>query len=153
MPQEKHVLIVDDNEESVVFLSEILEEHGYPHRVARNGKEAMTAMRESRPDLVLLDIMMPQKGGIAVFHEMKRDPELEKIPVFIITGASEATGVDMKTGEEHAKVSYSDDFARRFGMEVREKLRTITPDAFIEKPIEPRALAERIKQVLGSEPS
>jgi len=43
-----------DSEESVVFLSEILEEHGYPYRVARNGKEAMAAMRESPPDLVLL---------------------------------------------------------------------------------------------------
>jgi CheY-like chemotaxis protein len=141
---------VDDSEESVVFLTEILEEHGYPYRVARNGKEAMKAMRESRPDLVLLDVMMPQKGGVAVFHEMKRDPELEKIPIFIITGASGATGVDMKTGEEDPKSSYADDFSRRFGVEVRDKLKSITPDAFIEKPIDPQSLGEKIKKLLDS---
>ena len=151
MPEDKQVLIVDDSEESVVFLSEILEEHGYPYRVARNGKEAMKAMRESRPDLVLLDVMMPQKGGVAVFQEMKKDPELEKIPILIITGASEATGVDMKTGEEKPKESYADDFTRRFGIEVRGQLQSLTPEAFIEKPIDPKIIVEKIKEVLHSE--
>jgi len=151
MPEDKHVLIVDDSEESVVFLSEILEEHGYPYRVARNGKEAIKAMRESRPDLVLLDVMMPQKGGVAVFQDMKKDPELEKVPILIITGASEATGVDMKTGEEKPKESYADDFTRRFGIEVRGQLQSLTPEAFIEKPIDPKIIVEKIKEVLHSE--
>jgi CheY-like chemotaxis protein len=150
MPENKEVLIVDDSEESVVFLSEILEEHGYPYRVARNGKEAMKAMRENRPDLVLLDIMMPQKGGVAVFQEMKKDPQLETVPILIITGASEATGVDMKTGEEAPKESPADDFVRRFGVDVRGKLQTLTPDAFIEKPIDPQYIAGKIKDVLGT---
>ena len=151
MPQDKEVLIVDDSEESVVFLSEILEEHGYPYRVARNGREAMKAIRERPPDLVFLDVMMPQKGGIAVFHEMKRDPELEKVPIFIITGASEATGVDIMTGEEKPKESYADDFTRRYGINVHEQLKVLTPDALIEKPIEPKMIGEKIKEVLGSE--
>lgn len=151
MPQDKNVLIVDDSEESVVFLSEILEEHGYPYRVARNGKQALKAMRESRPDLVLLDVMMPQKGGVAVFQEMKKDPELKGIPILIITGASEATGVDMKTGEEKPKESYADDFTRRFGIEVREQLQSLTPEAFIEKPIDPKIIGEKIKEVLQQE--
>jgi len=151
MPQDKEVLIVDDSEESVVFLSEILEEHGYPYRVARNGREAMKAIRERRPDLVFLDVMMPQKGGIAVFQEMKRDPELGKIPIFIITGASEATGVDIMTGEEKPKESYADDFTRRYGINVHEQLRVLTPDALIEKPIDPRQIAEKIKEVMESD--
>jgi CheY-like chemotaxis protein len=152
MPEGKQVLIVDDSEESVVFLSEILEEHGYPYRVARNGKEAMKAMRESRPDLVLLDVMMPQKGGVAVFHEMKRDPELKEIPILIITGASEATGVDIMSGEEKPKESYADDFTRRFGVEVRDKLQSLTPEpeALIEKPIDPKIIGEKIKELLES---
>ena len=148
MPEDKQVLIVDDSEESVVFLSEILEEHGYPYRVARNGKEAIKAMRESRPDLVLLDVMMPQKGGVAVFQEMKKDPELKEIPILIITGASEATGVDIMTGEEKPKESYGDDFTRRFGAEVRDQLRSLTPEALIEKPIDPKVIGRKIKEVL-----
>jgi len=150
MPHDKEVLVVDDSEESVVFLSEILEEHGYPYRIARNGKEAIAAMRERRPDLVCLDVMMPQKGGIAVFQEMKRDRELETVPILIITGASEATGVDMKTGEERPRESYADDFTRRYGVQVRGQLQTLTPQAFIEKPIDPKLVAEKLKELLGS---
>jgi twitching motility two-component system response regulator PilH len=150
MPEDKKVLIVDDSEESVVFLSEILEEHGYPFRVARNGKQAMKAMRDERPDLVLLDVMMPQKGGVAVFQEMKKDPELKDIPILIITGASEATGVDIMTGEEKPKESYADDFTRRFGVEVRDKLQSLTPEALIEKPIDPKIIGEKIKGILES---
>lgn len=149
MAEGKEVLIVDDSEESVVFLSEILEELAYPFRVARNGKEAMTALRDKKPDLVLLDIMMPQKGGVAVFQEMKRDPDLEKIPIFIITGASEATGVDMKTGEPLPKKSYADDFTRRFGVKVHGSLKNLSPDMFIEKPIDPDFVARKIKELLG----
>jgi twitching motility two-component system response regulator PilH len=150
MPEDKQVLIVDDSEESVIFLSEILEEHGYPYRVARNGKQAMKAMRERRPDLVLLDVMMPQKGGVAVFQDMKKDPELKEVPILIITGASEATGVDIMTGEEKPKESYADDFTRRFGVEVREKLQSLTPEALIEKPIDPKIIGEKIKGILES---
>jgi twitching motility two-component system response regulator PilH len=151
MPQDKDLLIVDDSEESVVFLSEILEEHGYPCRVARNGKEAIKAMRERRPDLVFLDVMMPQKGGIAVYNEMKRDPELKDVPILIITGASEATGVDMRTGEEKPKESYEDDFTRRYGENVRGQLQSLAPQDFIEKPIDPRVIGEKIKELLGSD--
>ncbi len=149
MPEEKQILIVDDSEVTVVFLSQILEDHGYAYKVARNGKEAMTMMRESRPDLVLLDIMMPRKGGVAVFQEMKRDRELEKIPILIITGASEATGVDMNTGDEKPKESYADDFARRVGGDLHDKLKTLKPDAFIEKPIDPKLIAKKVKDVLS----
>jgi CheY-like chemotaxis protein len=151
MPHDKEVLIVDDSEESVIFLSEILEEHGYPYRVARNGREAMKAVRERRPDLVFLDVMMPQKGGIAVYQEMKRDPELRDVPILIITGASEATGVDMKTGEEKPKDSYSDDFTRRYGVNVRGQLQSIAPQDFIEKPIDPRVIGEKLEELLGRE--
>lgn len=150
MPQDKDLLIVDDSEESVVFLSEILEEHGYPCRVARNGKEAIKAMRERRPDLVFLDVMMPQKGGIAVYNEMKRDPELKDVPILIITGASEATGVDMRTGEEKPKESYEDDFTRRYGENVRGQLQSLAPQDFIEKPIDPRVIGEKLEELLGA---
>lgn len=149
MTEEKHILIVDDSEEDVVFLSEILEEHGYTYRVARNGQEAMAAMRESPPKLVLLDIMMPRKGGIAVFKETKRDEELRNIPIIIITGASEASGVDMKTGQEMSKETEADVFLRRMGAHLHEDLKAIRPDGFIEKPIDPPLLVQKIKVLLS----
>ncbi|MFH1573893.1 MAG: response regulator [Acidobacteriota bacterium] len=149
MPDSRRILIVDDSEANVAYFSEILEEHGYEYLVARDGKEAMEAMKNSRPDLVLLDIMMPRKSGVVVFQQMKRDPQLEKIPIVIVTGASEVTGVDMKTGEEKPKETYDDDLTRGFGALLREKLQSLTPDAFLEKPVEPAALISKIQSLLG----
>ncbi len=149
MTVEKDVLIVDDSEECVIYLTEILEELEIPYRVARNGKEGMQAIRDKTPDLVLLDLMMPQKGGIAVYQEMKKDPELDKVPIFIITGASEATGVDMLSGEPLPAQDYADDFTRRFGDRIHDQLQSMAPDVFIEKPIDHEDVARRIKEVLA----
>jgi CheY-like chemotaxis protein len=93
--------------------------------------------------------MMPRKSGIAVFQQMKRDPNLEKIPIIIITGVSEVTGVDMKSGEERPKETYQDDMSREFGSMLREKLQSLTPDGFIEKPVEPAVLIAKIESLLG----
>jgi len=149
MLESKDVLIVDDSEECVIYLTEILEELGCPYRVARNGKEGMEAVRAKTPDLVLLDLMMPQKGGIAVYQEMKKDPALEEVPIFIITGASEATGVDMISGEPLPADNYGDEFTRRFGVKVHGQIKSIAPDVFIEKPIDHEDVMRRIREVLA----
>jgi hypothetical protein len=57
----------------------------------------------------------------------------------------------MRTGEEQPKESYEDDFTRRYGENVRGQLQNLAPQDFIEKPIDPRVIAEKIKEVLGSE--
>ena len=149
MSDAKDVLIVDDSQENVDFMAEILEDQGLPFRVARNGKEAMEALGEKRPDLVLLDVMMPRKSGLKVFQEMKRDPAFEKIPIIIVTGLADATGVDIETGDEDDKDTYSDDVARRFGAALRKQLAGLTPDALIEKPIDPASLVAKIKELLS----
>jgi len=148
MSNTHRILIVDDSDEIVAYYTEILEEYGYEYSVARDGKTAMESMREIRPDLVLLDVMMPRKNGIAVFKKMKQDPELEGVPVVIITGASKATGVEMTTGEENPKQTYEDDLAREFGVQLREQLQNLTPQGFIEKPVEPEQLISKIRSLL-----
>ncbi len=145
---QKEVLIVDDSEATVVFLSEVVEDTGHRFRVARDGIEATVAMKERRPDLVLLDVMMPRKSGITVFQEMKVEPDLKEIPVIMITGASEITGVNIKTGEEMPTESDGDDVARSFGIILHETLAGLTPEGLIEKPIDPELLSERIKELL-----
>ena len=145
----KEILIVDDSEDSIVFLSQIVEEEGYRFRVARNGKEANRAMADRRPDLVLLDLVMPGKSGIAVFQEMKDDPDLKEIPVVIITGASAVTGIDLETGQEAPKESYGDDVGRRFGLALHRGLRGLAPDGLIEKPVDPALLSRKIEGLLS----
>ena len=146
---QKEILIVDDSEANVVFLSQIVEDNGHRSRVARNGEEATLAIRESRPDLVLLDIMMPRKSGVAVFQEMKADADLKRIPIIIITGASEITGTDLMTGEEIPGKVDEDDVGRGFGAVLYETLKGLKPDGFIEKPIDPELLSGKIGELLG----
>ena len=146
---QKEILIVDDSEASVVFLAQIVEDIGHRFRVARNGEEANAAIKESRPDLVLLDLMMPRKSGISVFREMKEDRALKKIPIIIITGAAAVTGVDLKTGAELSLESSENDAVRQFGIVLHEILKGLTPDGFIEKPIDPTLLSEKIVELLS----
>ena len=149
MADEKQILIVEDTEENVIFISQILEDHGYGYRVARNGKEAIAALEEARPDAVLLDIMMPRKTGITVLREMKEDAALWEIPVIVVTGASEVTGVDIRTGESQPKVTYGDDVARDIGEFYHEKFKDLEPDGFIEKPIDPPVLVRKLEELLA----
>ena len=122
---------------------------GYAADVAHDGAEGLDKIRAKAYDLVLLDVMMPRKSGLKVFQEMKRDPELEKIPIIIVTGLAGATGADISSGKEEEKESYSDDVARRFGAALREQLSGLTPDGLIEKPIDPEALLAKIQELLS----
>jgi twitching motility two-component system response regulator PilH len=148
MAGQKHILVVDDSEESRLFLSEILEENGYECHVANNAEEALQAVHEHHFDLILLDVMMPRKSGIFVFKEIKKDPALEDIPIIVITGATEATGVDIRTGEEEPLGSFVDQYPRAVGSRIHKKLATITPDALLEKPLDPPTLGATIKEIL-----
>jgi CheY-like chemotaxis protein len=148
MSNARNILIVDDNEEQVAFLSQILENNKYQYAVARDGAEALNKMQASPPALVLLDIMMPRKSGATVFQQMKKSPDLKSIPVIIITGASQVLGVDMKTGQHKPKESYEDDFSRSFGTVLQEALQGLSPPALIEKPVDPPALIAKIRELL-----
>ena len=149
MSDKKQILIVDDQEETRFFLSKILEEHGYDYQVARNGEEAISALRRARPDLVLLDIMMPRASGVHVFHAMKNDPRLSEIPIIVVTGMSQVTGVDLHTGKEEPKEDDGDVVARRFGSVLGEKIKDLTPDGLVEKPITPKVLLSKIQDLLS----
>lgn len=144
-----HLLIVEDTEETARFLSQILENHGYQYQVARNGVEAISAVRENRPELVLLDIMMPKKSGVHVFREMKSDPDLENIPVIVVTALSEVTGVDLRTGREEPKKDEGDVVAHELGAALGDEIRGLAPDGLIEKPINPLVLIDQIQNLLS----
>jgi CheY-like chemotaxis protein len=149
MSEKKQLLIVEDNEESARFLSQILENCGHEYQVARNGVEAFSAMRECRPELVLLDIMMPQKSGIHVLREMRNDPELKDVPVIVVTGMSEVTGVDLHSGREEPNGDEGDVVAHEFGSVLGDKLRSLRPDAVIEKPFTPLTVIDQVQSVLS----
>jgi len=83
------VLVVDDNEDIVAIVSRILLDRGYEVRIARDGPGALESVRQQRPDVVLLDMMMPGMDGMQVLDHLKRNPGSGSIPVVMVTAKSE----------------------------------------------------------------
>lgn len=82
---DRWILIIEDDEELAPILSEALSEEGYRVEVARNGEEGLAAARRERPDLILLDLMMPVMDGWRFREEQQKLPELASIPVVLIS--------------------------------------------------------------------
>jgi DNA-binding response OmpR family regulator len=83
------ILLVDDEEDILDFLELILEEQGYSIIKAASGRDALAAAQMHRPDLILLDIMMPEMDGWEVLKLLKADEELLQTPVAMLTARSE----------------------------------------------------------------
>lgn len=81
----KSVLIVDDEHDILLAAEILLEDEGYEVRIARNGREALERMAEKRPDVVLMDVMMPVLTGPETVRRMKADPEYAKIPIIMMS--------------------------------------------------------------------
>ena len=86
---ETTVLIVDDEPDICDFISTVLRDHGYATSRAANGAEALEKVRAAPPDLITLDISMPEKSGVKFYREMKESGAWNKIPIVIVTGISE----------------------------------------------------------------
>lgn len=81
----KTVLIAEDNELNLKLFNDLLQAHGYVTIQCRDGREALRLVREHRPDLVLMDIQLPEISGLEATRQMKADPELRQIPVIAVT--------------------------------------------------------------------
>ena len=84
----KKILTIDDELDTLTFYSEVLEDYDFTPITARDGVEGLKKAREEKPDLIILDIMMPKKSGMKTYKELKNDPDLCNIPVIIVTGIS-----------------------------------------------------------------
>ncbi len=119
------ILCIEDEADMIDLIRWILERQGYTVRGALGGKEGLRQMREKRPDLVLLDIMMPEMDGWEVYREMKAEPDLQGIPVIVVT--AKAQSIDKVLGLHIAKV-----------------------DDYITKPFGPHELVQAVERVLGA---
>jgi len=90
----KKILLIEDEEIMINLLQRKLAVEGYEVSVAREGEEGLEKMREIKPDLILLDIIMPKMGGFEVMEEMQKDIELKKIPVIIISNSGQPVEID-----------------------------------------------------------
>ncbi len=83
------VLVVDDNDDNVRIMSTILLARGFEVRIARDGKSALQSVEQQRPDLILLDIMMPGMNGMEVLDAIKTHPHSASIPVVMVTAKAQ----------------------------------------------------------------
>jgi two-component system alkaline phosphatase synthesis response regulator PhoP len=87
------VLVVDDDLEWIEVMREILDEEGHVVLTAKNGIEALAVARKERPDLILLDLEMPEMDGRTFLAELRRDEELRDVQVVVLSGAEDAHSV------------------------------------------------------------
>jgi len=85
----KTVLIVDDEPDTCTYFSTVLEDRGFETVTAGNGAEGMACLEASMPDLITLDVTMPEKSGVRLYREIKAHERWKSIPVIIITGVAD----------------------------------------------------------------
>jgi CheY-like chemotaxis protein len=137
--KDRLVLVVDDDPEVIDYISAILDDHQMKTMSANNAKEAIKRVQETRPDIILLDLMMPKQSGLGFFNELKKNEEYKDIPVIVVSGASKVTGVDMKSFIYDKEIS-----------ERKQKVMGIDakPEAYVEKPVDPEKLIAEIQKFL-----
>ena len=90
MPIQK-ILLVDDSKTELHVLSELLTKNGYAVRTAENGEEAMRRLQEEKPDLILMDVVMPGQNGFQLTRAITRDPQFANVPVIMCTSKNQET--------------------------------------------------------------
>ncbi len=120
----KRILCIEDEQEMIDLIRLILTRRGFEVSGANGGKEGLEAIRAEHPDLVLLDLMMPDMDGWEVYQQMKADEATRNIPVIVVT--AKAQSIDKVLGLHIAKV-----------------------DDYIAKPFSPQELMNSVDAVLG----
>jgi DNA-binding response OmpR family regulator len=119
----KKVLIADDEPNIVLSLEFLMQQSGYEIRVARDGEEALQAVREWKPDLVLLDVMLPLRDGFEVCQKIREDAETASTRVIMIT----AKGREVEVAKGLA----------------------VGADAYVTKPFSTKELVAQVRETLG----
>ncbi len=127
----KTILVVEDEPDEAMYLTALFEDHGYEASSASNGAEAMASVKEKRPVLITLDMTMPGQSGVKFYRELREDPELNEVPVLVVSGF---TGLDGKP-EEIANA-----------LSTHESVKP--PEGFVAKPIDQQQLLGMVAKLL-----
>ncbi len=130
-PENYTILVVDDEDDVRKFLRMALEDVGFNVEVASDGFAALEKVKENKPDLISLDLVMPKRSGAKFFQDLQKNKEWSDIPVLIVTG--------------HAH----DDL----GKADLEELTMSGPGVYLEKPVKPTNYVAAVQKLVGIEPS
>jgi CheY-like chemotaxis protein len=127
----KNILVVEDDLHMRIFISTMLETSGYNATASKDGKEGIQKAREAPPDLIILDVMMPEEGGVHMYRQLKADDNFKDIPVVMLSG------VDSRAFFHSLKM-----------MNIGLEDPLPDPDAYVEKPPKAEKLLKIIAQLL-----
>ena len=126
MADKKKILVIDDDPQIVLFLTALLEDNGYEHVSAADGMEGLEKTRSEKPDLILLDITMPEKSGVRYYRDVRGDDDLKDIPIVMVTGIMEEF--------------------KRF---ISTRRQVPPPEAYFSKPVDKDELLAKLAELLG----
>lgn len=129
------VLVVDDEPHVRQYLAAILDDAGFKVLTAGDGDEALAVIRQHKPDFISLDLIMPKKSGHKLLYELKKDRELARIPVLIVTA--------------HAR----DELGQNSLQDLMDNAVMSGPGTYLEKPVSPISYLRSIQRALGLEES
>jgi two-component system phosphate regulon response regulator PhoB len=127
----KKVLIVDDELDVRIYVRTLFETSGYSPIVTRNGTDGLQKAKELSPDLIILDVMMPEAGGVTMYRELKTDPQLKRIPVIMLTAVGEK--------------SFSH-YLKMLNIKIGDPIPQ--PEAYMEKPLDHEELLKLARKIL-----
>lgn len=128
--KQQTVLVVDDEPDAVQMLRTIVEAEGCRVISASDGDECVPMAKEQLPDLIILDVMMKRVNGFEAFYRLQQDEQTRGIPVVMLTGVSEHTGI-------------------KFSAESMGEFMGRGPAGYIEKPVQPELLLKTIRDLLA----
>lgn len=127
MAEKKKILIIDDEPNIVTFMTVLMEDNGYLPISASNGVEGLEKAKAEKPDLILLDISMPEKTGVKFYRNVREDDELKHIPVVMVTG-----------------------IMKQFEQFISKRRQVPPPDGYFSKPVDQKELLKTIAELLAS---
>ncbi len=125
--EKKKILLVDDDADFTEAIKLLLESRSYDVTAANDGKEGLKKVQTEEPNLIILDVMMPEMDGYQVCAKLKADPKYRQIPILLLTAVGEAMPT---TG-----------YTKEMGMRIEA-------DDYIPKPVEPVQIVERVEKLL-----
>ena len=127
----RSALVIDDEPDITTYIGMVLSDNGWTVRTANSAADGLELARQQAPDVILLDVMMPEKGGLSTLVALRKDPNLKSVPVVLVTGIQD---------------TLTQDFEAYLG-----RIKNYHPDGYMEKPVEPERLLSLLDEVVGPE--
>ena len=126
MSDKKKILVIDDDPAIITFMTALLEDNGYDVVTAVNGAEGLEQAKNESPDLITLDITMPEKSGVRFYRDVKESEQFKDTPVIMVTGVMQ-----------------------EFKNFISSRRQVPPPDGYVTKPVDQALLLKTISEVLA----